>query len=578
MMPKDLATATLSVTLGQHSAAGRKPVNQDFHGAIIPEGRALTLKGAALAISDGISSSEVSQIASETAVKSFLSDYYCTSDAWSVKTAASRVIAATNSWLHAQNTALEDLNRGHVATFTALILKGRTAHVFHIGDARVWRVSGGTLEQLTTDHRVVLSSVENYLGRALGLSPAVEIDYRAIPLEPGATFVLTTDGVHEHLTPQAIAATIAERGPEAAAAALAEAALANGSEDNLTIQILRVDTLPPKDAAGILTDAGSLPPATIPRLPFELDLYRVERPIHRSHRSHIYYATDLETGDPVALKIPSADMKDDEAAFRRFAMEEWIARRLNSPHVLKPAPAHEDRSALYVVTEYLEGRTLRQWMTDNPSPDLETVRDLIDQIARGLQAFHRKDMLHQDLRPENIMIDRNGTVKIIDFGAVEVAGILEAAPALDKAEILGTHQYAAPEYFLGYKGSTGSDIFSLGVIAYELLTGRLPYGATVARATSEKAQSALRYVGATTLDEKIPFWVDEALRRAVHPDPAKRYGELSEFTTDLRKPNPVYDRSGFVPLAQRDPVRFWQTVSGLLALIVVALTLHILGQ
>ena len=153
----------------------------------------MSAKGIAVALADGISSSDVSRIAAESAVKSFLTDYYCTSDSWSTKTSATRVIAATNSWLHAQTRRGRhghDPDRGYVCTFSVLVAKSRTAHLFHIGDARIYRKVGGSLEQLTDDHRVVLSSEETYLGRALGVNPQVEIDYRTVELEVGDVFVL----------------------------------------------------------------------------------------------------------------------------------------------------------------------------------------------------------------------------------------------------------------------------------------------------------------------------------------------------------------------------------------------------
>ena len=177
--------AELRISLGQCSDKGRKPANQDFHGALIPEEPLLSLKGITIVLADGISTSEVSAIASESAVKSFLTDYYCTSDSWSVKTSAQRVIAATNSWLHAQTRQsqyLYDRDRGYVCTLSAMVIKSTTAHIFHIGDARIYRVVGRGLEQLTEDHRVVVSSQQSYLGRALGINPQVEIDYRALYL------------------------------------------------------------------------------------------------------------------------------------------------------------------------------------------------------------------------------------------------------------------------------------------------------------------------------------------------------------------------------------------------------------
>ena len=216
--------------------------------------------------------------------------------------------------------------------------------------------------------------------------------------------------------------------------------------------------------------------------------------MHASSRSHIYLAVDTETDALVALKIPSIDLRGDPAYLKRFMMEEWVARRINSAHVLKPCLQSRKRNYLYVVTEFIDGQTLTQWMIDNPRPDLETVRGIVEQIAKGLQAFHRMEMLHQDLRPDNIMIDKTGTVKIIDFGSTKVKGVVEAAPSTDHDDILGTAQYTAPEYFLGESGSSRSDIFSLGVITYQMLTGRLPYGAEVAKAQNEiaAAQTAIR--------------------------------------------------------------------------------------
>jgi serine/threonine protein kinase len=213
-------------------------------------------------------------------------------------------------------------------------------------------------------------------------------------------------------------------------------------------------------------------------------------------------------------------------------------------------------------------------MLDNPARSLETVRRIVEQIAKGLRAFHRMEMLHQDLRPENVMIDADGTVRIIDFGSVRVAGVAEGAPDFVADDILGTVQYAAPEYFLGQRGTERSDLFSLGVIAYELITGRLPYGARVSRARTARAQARLRYLPAAGPARAVPGWVDAALRRAVHVDPRKRYAALTELTTDLREPNPAYTRA-FVPLAERDPVRFWQLVSlGLGLLAVLALLMR----
>lgn len=566
----------LKISIGQHSDKGRKETNQDFHGAVIPGQPALSLKGIAVALADGISSSSVSRIASESAIKGFLADYYCTSDSWSVKTSAQRVISATNSWLHAQTRRSQfayDKDKGYVCTLSVVVVKSTTAHIFHVGDSRIYRVSGSALEQLTEDHRVVISSEQSYLGRALGANAQIDIDYREVPLEKGDVLVMATDGVYEHVGDAFVTKAIGDHADDLdlAAQAIVEEAYKLGSPDNLTAQIVRVDELPAGDASEVLGSISELqlPPLLEARMIF--DGYKVLRQIHASSRSHIYLVVDTESDETVALKIPSIDLRGDEAYLKRFMMEEWVARRIDNAHVLKPRLQSRKRNYLYVVTEYVEGKTLAQWMNDNPKPDLETVRGIVEQIARGLQAFHRLEMLHQDLRPQNIMIDTKGTVKIIDFGATRVAGVIEASPAINGNDILGTAQYTAPEYFLAEGGSPRSDLFSLGVIAYQMLTGQLPYGAQVAQARTRSKQRQLAYHSARGRNPDVPLWVDGALEKAVHPDPNQRYEALSEFVFDLRHPREEFLRASPPPLLERSPQLFWQGLSFLLACAVLAL-------
>jgi serine/threonine protein phosphatase PrpC/ribosomal protein L39E/predicted Ser/Thr protein kinase len=569
-------TSPLTITIGQHSDRGCKEVNQDFHGALIPEGSALTFKGIAIAIADGISTSSVSRVAAESAIKSFLTDYYCTSDTWSVKTAAQRVISAANSWLYAQTRRTldpSDMDRGYVCTFTAMVLKARLAHIFHVGDCRVSRLAGRALEVLTEDHRIVISSQQSYLARALGAKSHVEIDYQTVPLRVGDIFILSSDGVYEHVDGNTVAAAVGihAKNLDHAARQIVQEALQAGSRDNLTVQIVRIDAVPGADLGEFTADALSLAPPPLPELGGLLDGYQILRELHSSSRSHVYLAHDTQTDTPVVIKVPSIDLRGDVAYRKRFMMEEWIARRLSSSHVLKAHPQTHKRSYLYTVTEHVDGQTLAQWMIDNPNPDLETVCNIVEQISKGLQAFHRLEMLHQDVRPQNIMIDRSGTVKLIDFGSARVAGVVETAPEMVGDDILGTAQYTAPEYFVGERGTPRSDLFSLGVIVYQMLTGRLPYGAEVAKTRGLRQQAKLRYSPAFEFNPRVPHWVDLTLRKAVHPNPLKRYEELSEFTFDLRHPNPAVLKSARPPLVERNPILFWKCVSAILALTVVVL-------
>lgn len=566
----------LRVDIGQYSEAGRKPLNQDFHGAVVPTGALLATKGVVLALADGISSSPVSQEASAAAVRSFLEDYYLTSEAWPVRRAAQRVLQATNAWLHAQTQRGEgrfDRDRGHVCTFSALVFKGREAHLLHVGDSRIYRLHAQSLEQLTDDHRVQVAGHSPYLAKALGMRATLEIDHAHWLVEPGELYLLATDGVYEHLGAADLQAALALHGDDldAAARQLVQLALARGSTDNLTLQLARVAGLPDAQAGELLAQQAllPLPPDLQPRMAF--DGFTIVRRLHASARSHIHLAVDSASGQQLVLKCPSVDLRTQPASLDRFMLEEWVARRLDSAHVLKPWAGQRPRQHLYVAMEHVDGQTLAQWMVDHPRPDLDRVRQLVAQIARGLQAFHRKEMLHQDLRPENIMVDRTGTVKIIDFGAVHVPGLAEAMGDARAQAIVGSLQYTAPEYFTGAGGTPQSDLFALAVLSYQMLTGQLPYGLQVTQVRGPGDLHRLRYAPVRTHRPELPAWLDSVLRQALQPQPHKRHEAVSAFVHDLQHPAAQHLRDRQAPWIERDPVRFWRGLALLLGLLVLAL-------
>jgi serine/threonine protein kinase len=218
---------------------------------------------------------------------------------------------------------------------------------------------------------------------------------------------------------------------------------------------------------------------------------------------------------------------------------------------------------------------LRQWLHDRGRPSLTEVRDLMNQLMRGLLAFHRLEMVHRDIKPENILIDRNGTLKIIDFGSTRIAGIDEIdRPLAQQGNVVGTYNYSAPELMDGEPGSERCDLFSVGVIAYELLTGgHLPYG----EITSPRKLQRAAYRPARDYNADIPPWMDAALGKAIEKKPGQRYTLLSEFVHDLSHPNPEFTGTRFRPLIERNPVRFWQL---LLAVSVVlnAVLIYLLDQ
>lgn len=569
----------LQISYGQYSSKGVKEVNQDFHGICIPNEHQLKYKGIAIALADGISSSNVSDIASQISVNSFLEDYYCTSQTWSVKKSAMRVLTSTNSWLFSQSKKSihsYDKDKGYVCTLSSMILKSNTAHIFHIGDSRIYRIRDKKEQLLTTDHRIRISSQEEYLSRAMGLDSQLTIDYEHIAIEKDDIFILATDGVYEFLDFKFINETlnIYDGYYDTAARVLVEKALENGSDDNLTLQVIKITNLPDKSIKEINEQLEEKKVPSLLEARQEFDGFEVIRNLTSSSRSHTYVVKDIKSGEKLVLKIPSTELQDDKAHLEKFLIEDWIAKKINNPHVVKSFVQTRKQNYIYNVTEFIEGQTLTQWMIDNPKPKLEKVRDIIEQIAKGLYAFHKLEMIHQDIRPENIMIDESGCVKIIDFGSTKVAGLDDITTFTEQFHIQGTAMYSAPEYFLGFEGTQRSDIFALGVITYQMLSGSFPYGVNVSKSTTKAAQKKLKYVSIYDEDKKnLPIWVDEAIKKACEIDPSKRYSELSEFIYDLFNPNQNFLKKTKPPLIQKNPLIFWQSSTLILFVLVCILLL-----
>ncbi|NOY72513.1 MAG: bifunctional protein-serine/threonine kinase/phosphatase [Gammaproteobacteria bacterium] len=553
-------SSILSINAGQHSLAGNKAVNEDACGYHVPDEPQLTTKGLVVVIADGVSSSEAGREAAHACVRSFIGDYFSTPDSWTVKTSGQRVLGALNRWLYGGGQTVFSNAQGMLSTLSAMVIKSTTAHIFHVGDTRIYRLSEGDLEQLTQDHQTWVGKEKAFLSRAMGAAPAVEIDYRKIPAKEGDIYFFSTDGVHEFVSRKAIISELENnRGnPERAAKRLVAMALENGSEDNVSCQVVEVESLPSQNEDEFYSQLTELPFPPPLESGMILDGYKIVREIHATSRSQLYLAQDIKNETQVVLKTPSENYNDDAQYIDGFLHEEWVGQRITNTHVLKILEPVQQRRFLYYVMEYIEGQNLREWMNDNTKPSLVEVRQIVTQLASGLRAFHRQEMLHQDLKPENIMFDEHGTVKIVDFGSTKIAGIQEIDAPLERGTLLGTYDYCAPEYLLDQAGSNRSDIYSLGAITYEMLTaGKLPYGAPLSKRTLNRAH----YIPARQFNPELPQWLDAALEKAVRKKPENRYALLSEFVHDIQTPNNNFVKTKFQPIMARDPIKFWKTIA-----------------
>jgi len=551
----------LIVEAGQCSQAGIKEQNEDCCGIRIPENMELVHKGVVAVTADGVGSSEAGKEASEYCVQGFISDYFSTPLSWTVKTSGERIIHSLNSWLYNQGQRRYSSQLSLASTLAVLILKSTTAHLFHVGDSRIHLIRNGEIRCLTKDHRLVVDRNKTYLARAMGGEHDVHFDYASLAIEAGVQFILTSDGVHEFLDrKQIMKLALASSEPETAATTIVDAAIKAGSDDNLTCQIIHVRQLPNQDENEYYRTLTTLPFPPPLEAGMELDGYRIVRELHASGTIQVYLAEDIDSGETFVIKTPSVNFEDDPPYIDRFLHEVWVGRRIDSPHVFKVHQLKRKRSCLYYVTEFLEGRSLAQWLLDNPNPDLEQIRDIVSQIIKGLRAFHRREMVHQDIKPENIMIDKHGVIKIIDFGSTQVAGLKEVYTPVKQHNVQGTANYIAPELFDGFEGTPRSDMYSLGVTIYEMLTGgHFPYG----EMEDAKVHKTYNYISARKYNLNVPIWMDGAIRKSVHPNPENRYNSFSEFQHDLSNPNPVFMRTT-TPLLERNPVGFWRGLSILL--------------
>lgn len=548
----DHLQSSLQVNISQKSDRGLKPENQDTIGARVTEGSSLTSKGIALAVADGVSSSPSAKQASQTAITGFLTDYFATPDSWSTHHAATTVIHSLNRFLWSQSRN-NVRGEGWLTTFSSLILKGQQAFIAHIGDSRVYRIRGKQIEQITTDHTQRIDKNTTYLSRALGADLSLDIETYRVDVKLGDIFLLSTDGIHESLTSsQILEICLRDQPQDDRLNELFQSALKNGSTDNLSAQLVEVLALGTPSESDAVKQLSDKPFPPLLEKGQSLDGYTVIDTLHESERSQVYLVEDAQQ-QRFVMKTPSPNYEDDPAYIERFIMESWIGIRIQHANVVRVVQTSHEPSHLYYLTEHIQGPTLSQIIKERGQLSIVDAVELLEIMIKGTRAFHRKDTLHQDLKPDNIVISKKGPV-ILDFGSCWVAGLQEISAPFTRDTILGTLLYSAPEYRCGGSANQRSDQFSLAVMFYEMLTGKHPYGETYANAMHLKAFQRLSYIPARLYNPLIPHWIDKALEKALRLNNNSRYSSMSEWLADLKRPNPKWLRPEETPLIERHPL------------------------
>jgi len=278
-----------------------------------------------------------------------------------------------------------------------------------------------------------------------------------------------------------------------------------------------------------------------------LDHYRIEGVVARSGMASIFRATDLHTGRPVALKVPHPEMESDPVFFERFHREEEIGAKLDHPGVMK-VHSEDGRSQIYMVMEWVEGRLLRQILNEGKLPVERAVRIALG-ILSALDYIHTHGVVHRDLKPENIMVDADDGIKLIDFGIAANAGSRRIT-FTKLSQTMGTPDYISPEQVKGKRGDARSDLYALGVMLYEMLTGQVPFrGPNPFVIMNDRLLN--NPVPPREIDPAISPELQEIIYRALERDPSKRYASAHEFAWDL-------EHQDQVGVAERPELRDWK--------------------
>jgi len=565
-----MADAVLGVraSVGFASQTGPRESNEDFAGAVfgweLPQPR----HDIVAAIADGIGGAKGGRIAAETAVRGFLDGFCDLPETMEVRRAAANVVNALNAWIYSHSQRDPNLV-GMGCTFTALVLRGRMAHILHVGDTRAYRLGRDRLTCLTVDHvREDGTGRSNILSRALGVETEVRLDYVIQPLTRHDRFLLCSDGVHGVLPPDRIADILRERSAsDDSAQALVSAALDSGSTDNCTALVVDVVDLPTVESIDIGAAINQLPLIPVPSDGETIDGFLLKVLVSDGRYTRLFGAIDEIDGGEVVLKFPKPQMAAVATYRAAFVREAWVGARMHSPWVGRTIELPPSRqTCLYTVMPLYHGELLETRLTRRLG--LEEGRNIAIKLARGAAALHRAGIIHRDIKPDNVILERDGSLKLLDLGVVRIPGLEDFPPE----NIPGTPGYMAPEMYDGEPGNEATDLYALGVTMFRAFSGEFPYGNPDAtkspRRGRPKPLSALR--------PDLPAWLQVSIERAIAIDPADRFRDMIEFAVEMeagptRAPVAIHQPR---TLYERHPVRFWQALAALLALALLLLLLR----
>jgi serine/threonine protein phosphatase PrpC len=517
---------SLKFEVGQSSLAGPRPRNEDYVGVVTPVSEQLGIKGALLAVADGVSGNAGGGEASEMTMRTVTSDYYATPDTWEPLVALDKVLTAANRWLIAQANANSDMV-GMATTLSLLVLRGRRYYSAHVGDTRIYLLREGKLKLLTTDHVWDRPEMRHVLKRAVGLDRHLEVDYADGALQVGDVFALMSDGVWDVLGEQNIHKAMAlYDSPQMICSHLTKLAIEKGSTDNSTAVAVRITQLGEDTLSELLADGKHLSVPDKLQVGEHIDDFEVIEVLYESRASLLYKVRHINSRQVFVLKTLQPLLANDVDSCNALLNEEWLAKRVVSQYVPQVFPvASGKRSKLYYVMSWHEGSTLQQRLDSGHHFTVAGVAKLGADIMRGLGALHRLNIVHRDIKPANLHQATDQRLRILDLGVALSSIVVN----MEVTQNPGTPSFMAPELFEGATATEQSDIYAAGVTLYHLLTRKYPHGEIEPFQNPKFGEP----IPPTRYRPDIPYWLENIILKAITRDLKLRFETAEEMLLAL---------------------------------------------
>jgi serine/threonine protein phosphatase PrpC len=514
-------------------------------------------QGSIAIIADGVGGQSGGDVASQLAVNIALEVFRQASPTLTTKQILKEIFQRANLTIY--ETGMENPQGGRMATtLTVCIFRDKELAIGHVGDSRVYLVRNEQIKRLTddhsytglqlklrliTEHEARASNLRSMLTRSVGHEPVVRCDFKRLKLLSRDRILLCTDGLYCFVNDGEISEGVDRLNMDEICPYLISLAERRAADDNLTAQAIQIDRLIDPKYDSPISFLKNAPGELENRMQHEVQVgdvldnrFRIESVVNRSGMASIYKAIDVSNGDTVAVKVPYMQFESDPGTFARFQREAEIGRRLNHPNILRFLNVTE-QSRPYIVMEYLQGRTLREVMNEvRPLPISDAVQ-IASALCDALSHMHHEKVVHRDLKPQNVMICDDGSIRIMDFGIAKATEMRRITFA-GLSPAMGTPDYMAPEQVKGRRGDERTDIYSLGAMLYEMTTGRVPFEGPNpfivmnSRITGDPVAPRKR-------NQEISEQLEEIILHAMEREPSKRYQTAAAMKAELDDPDSV---------------------------------------